>query len=99
MKSAPRDLVLDGRRLRLWLAACGSPDGAQAYALRLGPDDGEDVWQAVGSALAAVGMPAVLVGPGAGGPAYRVVGRRRLARLGELVGDPPPHAPPGTWPA
>jgi hypothetical protein len=32
------------------------------------------------------------------GPAYRVSGRRRLARLAELVGDPPPGADPADWP-
>jgi hypothetical protein len=32
------------------------------------------------------------------GPAYRVTGRRRLARLAELVGDPPPGARPADWP-
>jgi hypothetical protein len=32
------------------------------------------------------------------GPAYRVTGRRRLARLAELVGDPPSGAEPAEWP-
>ena len=81
-----------------------------------------------GAALAAVGLPAVLVGPRAGerrtppaeealdvespglpvpvqapkvitGPAYRITGRRRLARLAELVGERPPAAPADAWPA
>jgi hypothetical protein len=37
-------------------------------------------------------------GAGADGPAYRITGRRRLARLAELVGDPPGPAPAGVWP-
>jgi hypothetical protein len=32
-------------------------------------------------------------------PAYRITGKRRLARLAELVGDPPPVAPAHAWPA
>jgi hypothetical protein len=35
---------------------------------------------------------------GPAGPAYRIIGRRRLARLSELVGERPPAAPPGVWP-
>jgi len=37
-------------------------------------------------------------GRAADGPAYRITGRRRLARLAELVGDPPPGAQPVDWP-
>jgi hypothetical protein len=108
VKRPPEGFMLDGRRLRLWVAAAGSPDGAQAFALRLGTSDGagapgwrgsDEVWEAVGAALAGVGLPAVLLGPRAGGPLLRIVGRRRLVRLAELVGEPPGQAPPGAWPA
>ena len=34
----------------------------------------------------------------ADGPAYRIVGQRRLARLRELVGEPPPDVPAEAWP-
>jgi len=98
IKGPPADLYLDGRQLRLWYAAGGSPDGAQACALRLGVNDSEATWNAVGAALAGLGLPAVLLGPRAGGPAYRIVGRRRLGRLRELVGEAPAQAPPGAWP-
>jgi hypothetical protein len=40
-------------------------------------------------------------GPGAAAArsaGYRITGRRRLARLAELVGDPPETAPPDRWP-
>jgi hypothetical protein len=97
-KAVPRGFALDGRRLRLWLAAAGAPDGPRGYTLRLGAGDGEQVWQAVGGALATAGLPAMMLGPRAGGPAYRLVGRRRMARLVELVGEPPRHAPPEAWP-
>lgn len=99
VKAPPPGLILDGRRLRLWLAAAGGPDGVDSFALRLGAGDGEAVWQAAGAALAVVGLPAVLLGPRAGGPALRIAGRRRLARLRELVGDPPRRAAPDAWPA
>ncbi len=108
VKYPPAGFALDGRRLRLWVIAGGRPDGSQAYFLRLGASDAtrlpefveatEPVWDAVGGALAAAGLPAVLLGPRAGGPAYRIVGRRRLARLAELIGEPPPQAPPDQWP-
>ncbi|MEV8514425.1 hypothetical protein [Dactylosporangium sp. NPDC051484] len=58
-----------------------------------------DNWIAVGDALAAVGLPAVLVGADSGGSAYRIVGARRITRLAELVGEPPADAPEGCWPA
>jgi hypothetical protein len=107
VKHPPEGFALDGRRLRLWAVAAGSPDGAQAYTLRLGasdatrqPDfiDETPLWEVVGAALAAAGLPAVLLGPRADGPAYRIVGRRRLARLAEMIGEAPPQAPPDEWP-
>nr|WP_205863806.1 hypothetical protein [Planosporangium mesophilum] len=96
VKHPPRGLALDGRRLRLWAIAAGGRDGAAAFTLRLGAGD-EPMWGIVGGALAAAGLPAVLLGPRAGGPAYRIVGRRRLARLAELVGDPPSGASVEYW--
>jgi hypothetical protein len=68
------------------------------FTLRLGPSD-EPAWTAVGAALAAVGLSAALLSPRAGGPAYRISGRRRIARLAELVGDRPAPVPPEAWPA
>ena len=57
-----------------------------------------DNWVAVGDALATAGLIAVFVGPKAGGPAYRIVGLRRVTRLAELVGEPPAGAPQASWP-
>lgn len=106
VKHPPPGFALDGRRLRLWAIAAGAPDGPAAFTLRLGATDGANdlvpgaegaVWSVVGAALAAAGLPAVLLGPRAGGPAYRIMGRRRRARLAELVGERPGAAPPDGW--
>lgn len=96
VKRPPPGFFLNGPRLRLWAAAAGRAEQF-GFVLRLGPAD-EGCWEAVGAALAAIGLPGVLLDPGAGGPAYRITGRRRLARLAELVGDRPPAAPPAQWP-
>jgi hypothetical protein len=96
LKVPPKGFGLDGRRLRLWAVAAGHRDEL-GYTLRLGPSD-EPAWPPVGTALAAIGVPAVLLGPRAGGPAYRISGARRLARLAELVGGAPADTPPEAWP-
>lgn len=96
VKRPPVGFHLNGRRLRLWLAAAGSAD-PQGVLLRLGPAD-EECWRRVRAALAALGLPGAFVEPEEGGPAYRIGGRRRLTRLAELVGDRPPAAPVAAWP-
>jgi hypothetical protein len=100
VKVPPAGWVLDGGRLRWWCLSAGSgPEvGAPSmYTLALGASD-EPAWGAVGAALAAAGIAGVLVGPRADGPAYRIVGQRRLARLRELVGDAPDGVPDEAWP-
>jgi hypothetical protein len=97
IKVPPAGWVIDGARLRWWCLASGAGT-ASMYTLALGAND-ERAWPAVGAALAAAGIPGLLVGPRADGPAYRIVGQRRLNRLRELVGDPPAGAPVGGWPA
>ncbi|WP_431973593.1 hypothetical protein [Micromonospora haikouensis] len=97
VKRPPAGFHLNGRRLRLWVAAAGAAD-PPGFLLRLGAAD-EHCREPVGAALAAVGLPAVLLDAQAGGPAYRITGRRRLARLADLIGDRPPAAPAADWPA
>ena len=97
-KHPPRGLLLDGRALRLWVEAAGRYEGATTYALELGVAD-EPVWSAVGAALAALGLRGQLVVPRSGIPAYRIVGKRRVAALAEMIGDPPKQAPAGLWPS
>ncbi|MBV9293514.1 MAG: hypothetical protein JO222_13785 [Frankiales bacterium] len=96
VKVPPAGWALDGARLRWWCVAAGSAAPGMV-TLALGPSD-EPSWPAVGAALAGAGVPGLLVGPRADGPAYRIVGQRRLARLRELVGEPPPDAPADVWP-
>jgi hypothetical protein len=97
VKHPPAGWVLDGPRLRWWCLAAGRDVGGM-YIFALGPND-EKAWLSIGSALAMAGVPGALVGPRADGPAYRIVGRRRLVRLLELVGDRPPGVPEHAWPA
>jgi hypothetical protein len=97
VKTPPLGWVLDGSRLRWWCLSAGR-GSVGMYTLALGASD-EHAWLSVGSALAGAGVPGVLVGPRADGPAYRIIGRRRLVRLVELVGDPPAGVPAGAWPA
>src|SRR4051794_23733962 len=100
VKVPPAGWVLDGGRLRWWCLSAGSGPAADQpamYTLALGASD-EPAWGAVGAALAAAGIAGVLVGPRADGPAYRIVGQRRLARLRELVGDVPHGVPALDWP-
>jgi len=51
-----------------------------------------------GLRLDGAGVPGILLGPRADGPAYRVLGARRLTRLRELVGAPPAGSGPADWP-
>ncbi|MFC7549058.1 hypothetical protein [Plantactinospora sp. GCM10030261] len=95
-KRPPDGFHLGGARLRLWVAAAGVPDPS-GFVLGLGLAD-EPCWAPVGAALAAVGLPAELLAPSGGGPAYRIEGRRAVARLAELVGERPAAAPPARWP-
>lgn len=95
-KHPPPGFHLNGRRLRLWTAAAGIAE-PNAFLLRLGDTDHE-CWSPVGAALAAVGLPAVLIDSQSGGPAWRISGCRRLARLAELVGERPAAAPAAVWP-
>jgi len=95
-KRPPAGLRLDGAQLRWWCLAAGRAD-ATGFLLTLDPAD-DLSWPAVGAALAGAGVPGILLGPRADGPAYRVLGARRLTRLRELVGAPPAGSGPADWP-
>ena len=98
VKRPPPGLLLDGRILRLWAEAEGRSEGPGSYALPLGRGD-QHTSEPLGAALATVGLPAQLVSPrGEGRPWYRIVGKRRISRLLEMIGEPPKQAPAGIWP-
>jgi hypothetical protein len=97
---APQSLHLDGHRLWWWAVSAGVADrgnGGRGFRFRLAPSAPQR-WATAGAALAEAGVPGIFLGPRADGPAYRLVGSRRLARLADLVGEPPPGAPPSAWP-
>jgi hypothetical protein len=105
VKLPPPGFWLDGPRLRLWVLAAGHADPL-GFTLRLAPPSGassrsgdDPSWVPVGVALAEAGLPALLLGVRAGGPGYRIAGRRRIGRLAELVGDRPPGVPDEGWPS
>ncbi|GLZ32957.1 hypothetical protein Lesp02_51450 [Lentzea sp. NBRC 105346] len=92
-KVVPRDFTLDGAILRVWALASGHWVES-AYLLGLDPD-APGTHEPLKNALLASGLPCTLVDA----PALRVTGRRRLARLAELVGRPPRGVAERTWPA
>jgi hypothetical protein len=95
-KFAPGRLTLEGGALRLWVLAAGRWAGS-AYLLGLDPA-APRTYDTVRGALGNAGLPATLQTGGDEGPGLRISGRRRLARLAELVGRPPAEAAESQWP-
>lgn len=93
VKKVPPDFELNGAVLRVWALAAGSWMES-AYLLGLDPN-APQTHEPLQNALLASGLQCTLVGA----PALRVTGRRRLARLAELVGSPPHGVAMSTWPA
>jgi hypothetical protein len=97
LKLPPPGFACNGRRLRLWMAAAGYRDEFDV-TLRLGRCE-DAVELTMQRALASIGLATdVLTGSARSGPALRLSGRRRLAHLAEIVGDPPVAAPDDAWP-
>jgi hypothetical protein len=97
LKLPPLGFAMNGRRLRLWTAAAGYRDDFD-LTWRLGRCE-DSVEITMQRALATVGLPTeILAGNARSGPALRLSGRRRLARLAEIIGDAPASAPPHAWP-
>ncbi|GAA0238829.1 hypothetical protein GCM10010492_42490 [Saccharothrix mutabilis subsp. mutabilis] len=94
-KLVPPDFTPHGGVLRMWALASGRW-AESGYVLGLDPS-APDTHEPLQKALASSGLPATLLK--SGGPALRVVGRRRLERLAELVGRAPRGVGERTWPA
>ncbi|WP_406639344.1 hypothetical protein [Amycolatopsis sp. WGS_07] len=94
-KAVPSGFRLSGAMLRMWALAAGRPEPG-GYLLGVDP---LAPWmhEELLAVLAPLGVQARLLGPRAEQPAVRISGRRRLAGLLELIGEPPAGAEPA-WP-
>lgn len=96
IKTLPEVLRLTAGMLRCWVITSGRPADV-GYLLGLDPD-AVDTHVGLAAACSAAGVTGSLVGARTRTPAIRIVGHRRCQRLAELVGSPPPEAPPGVFP-
>lgn len=97
VKTVPPQWLPGPRELRAWTLAAGSPE-ADRYLLGLDPH-APDTHSPLASALMRVGIAPTLIGTRGSRPALRISGRRRLSRLVENVGEPPPGAEAlAAWP-
>jgi hypothetical protein len=85
----PDDFALTPGGLRLWAIAAGRRDDAGFLLGTAEPDDMAHV--RAGAQLSRLGVAAVSIA-GRGGPGWRVTSLKRLRRLVELLGPPPPGA-------
>lgn len=95
----PAGFRADGLALRLWAISGGWQDST-GYLLPLAGRRGdvaaeETGWRQLRTALRVAGFDAELL---TGTPALRIAGRAQLTTLADLLGPPPPGAPPGGWP-
>jgi hypothetical protein len=90
----PVAFVLTPGGLRLWAIAAGRPDGVGYLLGTAEPDDA--VHLSGGAQLSRLGVAAVSMS-GHGEPGWRVTSLKRIRRLIELLGEPPPGAEE-TWP-
>ena len=93
-KAVPPGLELDGAMLRMWALAAGRPDDRGGYLLALDPN-APQTHLALVAACTRAGIPPARVGRGWG---LRISGARRIRRLAELVGPPPPRIDAPDWP-
>ena len=97
VKAVPAGLTLTPGLLRCWTIAAGRPADI-GFLLGLDPH-APDTYEPLAAVCAAAGLAGSLLGVRGGGPAVRIVGYRRCARLAEMIGTPPPEAPRGAFPA
>jgi len=89
--AAADQLFLNGPRLRLWVAAAGEPHPG-GYALGMDPEKDHAIADA---ALVRAGLAGLVSDDGR---YYLILGRKRMRRLAELVGERPEAAPEALWP-
>jgi hypothetical protein len=89
--AAADQLFLNGPRLRLWVAAAGEPH-VGGYALGMDPERDPAIADA---ALVRAGLAGLVSDDGR---YYLILGRKRMRRLAELVGERPEAAPEALWP-
>ena len=83
----PAGFVLSPGGLRLWAIAAGRPDEVGYLLGTAEPDDALHL--AGGAQLSRLGLAAVSIS-GRGEPGWRVTSLKRIRRLVELLGEPPP---------
>lgn len=96
VKAVPPGLVAGAGLLRCWTLAAGRADEG-GFLLGLDPH-APDTYEPLASTCARAGLAGALLGARGGRPSLRIVGHRRHTRLVELLGTPPPEAPPNAFP-
>ncbi|MBY6537264.1 hypothetical protein HQ325_01130 [Rhodococcus sp. BP-349] len=99
VKAVPAGWVPGPRALRAWVVAAGRQEaGGARFVLGLDPH-APDTHPVLAQSLMRAGVAPTLVGTHGGSPALRITGRRRVTRLIENIGEPPPGAlAAGGWP-
>ncbi|MDT4975589.1 MAG: hypothetical protein QOG98_1347, partial [Pseudonocardiales bacterium] len=94
VEGPPAGFALTPGGLRLWAIAAGHRDDVGYLLGTAHPDDALHL--AAGAQLSRLGVTAVEIS-GRGEPGWRVTSLKRIRRLVELLGEPPPGAEQ-TWP-
>ncbi|HEY5857869.1 MAG TPA: hypothetical protein VIW24_28505 [Aldersonia sp.] len=92
VKHVPDGWTPNARELRMWALASGRGEcDGERFVLGLDPHAPE-THAPLALSLMRAGIAPTLIGTRGVSPGLRISGRRRLARLGENIGDPPPGA-------
>lgn len=99
VKSVPTGWVPGPRALRVWALAAGHAENdGDRFVLGLDPR-APDTHPVLAQSLMRAGIAPTLFGTGGAAPGLRIVGHRRLLRLVENIGQPPPGAEAlAAWP-
>ena len=94
IKSVPVGWVPGPRELRIWALAAGyGENGGERFVLGLDAR-APDTHAPLAQALIRAGIAPTMIGTRGANPGLRITGRRRLTRLAENIGEPPPDADP-----